>query len=176
METILETPRLLLREMTLGDLDFLARMLADPEVMRYYPKPLDREESAAWLDRQLDRYASHGYGFWLVVDRASGEPLGQTGLIPPRGIEGADETDLGYLIHRPYWRRGFATEAAAACRDYAFDVLGRPRLICLIRPENVPSQGVARKIGLTPAGHRVMLAGFEHLVFTGERAGRSGLS
>ncbi len=176
METILETPRLVLREMTFGDLDFLAGMLADPEVMRYYPRPLDRGESAVWLRRQLDRYASHGYGFWLALDRATGEPRGQAGLVPPRGIEGADETDVGYLIHRPYWRRGLATEAAAACRDHAFDVLGRPRLICLIRPENLPSQGVARKIGLAACGLRVVLAGFEHLVFSEERDGRFGLS
>ncbi len=172
MATILETSRLLLREMTFGDLDFLAEMLADPVVMRFYPTPLDREGAAGWLTRQLDRYKLHGHGFWLALDRATGEPRGQVGLIAPRGIEGADETDLGYLIHRPYWRQGLATEAAAACRDYAFDVLGRPRLICLIRPENVPSQGVARKIGLEVGSHRVELAGFEHLVFSQERTGR----
>jgi RimJ/RimL family protein N-acetyltransferase len=174
MATILETPRLLLREMTPGDLDFLAVMLADPEVMRYYPKPLDREESEGWLRRQLDRYASHGYGFWLAQSRATGEPVGQVGLTPPRGIEGADETELGYLIHRPFWRQGLASEAAAACRDHAFDVLGRPRLICCIRPENLPSQGVARKIGLTPGAQRVELAGFQHVVFSQERGGRFG--
>ncbi len=172
MVTILETPRLLLREMTLGDLDFLAGMLADPEVMRYYPALLDRAGAEEWLRRQIGRYASHGYGFWLAADRFTGAPRGQVGLIPPRGIEGADETDIGYLIHRPYWRQGFASEAAAACRDYAFDVLGRPRVICLVRPENKPSQGVARKIGLTPSALQVELAGFAHIVFTQEREGR----
>ncbi len=174
MTTILETQRLVLREMTLGDLDFIAGMLADPEVMRYYPRPLDRDGALQWVRRQLGRYDTHGYGFWLILDRGSNRPVGQAGLIPPRGIEGADETDLGYLIDRPHWRLGLATEAAAACRDHAFDVLGRPRLICLIRPENVPSQGVARKIGLAPVEHRVELAGFEHLVFSGERSGRFG--
>lgn len=173
MATILETPRLVLREMTLGDLDFVAAMLGDPEVMRYYPRCYGREESETWVRRQLDRYASHGYGFWLTLDRTTGGPVGQVGLIPPRQVEGADETDVGYLIHRPHWRRGIAAEAAAACRDYAFDVLGLPRLICLVRPENLPSQGVARKIGLAPGGPRVVLAGFEHIVFSQERSGRA---
>ena len=176
MATILETPRLVLREMTFGDLDFLAELLADPEVMRYYPKPFDRRGSEGWLRRQLDRYDSHGYGFWLALDRATGVPRGQAGLIPPRGIEGADETEIGYLVRPAFWRQGLATEAAAACRDYAFDVLGRPRVICLIRPENTPSQGVARKIGLSPGGLRVEFNGFEHLVFSQDRGGRFGLS
>jgi RimJ/RimL family protein N-acetyltransferase len=169
-KTILETPRLVLRELTVGDLDFVAAMLAHPEVMRYYPKCYSRAEAGDWLQRQLDRYASHGHGLWHVRDKATGEPIGQVGLIPPRPIIGADETEIGYLIHRPFWRLGFASEAAAACRDYAFDVLDRPRVISLIRPENLPSQGVARKIGLTPEDFRVEQAGLEHMVFSLARA------
>jgi len=172
MATILETPRLVLREMTDGDLDFVAAMLADPGVMRYYPKCYSRGEAGEWLARQLDRYAGHGYGLWLALEAASGEPVGQVGLTPPREVEGADETELGYLVHRPFWRRGFAAEAAAACRDYAFDVLGRPRVICLVRPENLPSRGVALKVGLTPDDHRVSLLGFEHMVYSEGRGGR----
>jgi ribosomal-protein-alanine N-acetyltransferase len=171
MGPVIETPRLVLREMGGGDLDFVAAMLADPGVMRYYPKCLTREESGEWVRRQLDRYAAHGIGLWLALDRATGEPVGQVGLIPPRDIPGADEVEIGYLVHRPYWRRGYASEAAAACRDYAFDALGRPRVLCLIRPENAPSQGVARKIGLTPVEVRVELVGLVHMVFAAERGG-----
>jgi RimJ/RimL family protein N-acetyltransferase len=169
MATILETPRLTLREMHQGDLDFVAAMLADREVMRFYPRPLDREESAGWVQRQRDRYAEHRFGLWLAVDRASGQPVGQVGLTPPRGLPGADDLEIGYLIHRPFWRLGYASEAAAACRDHAFDVLGRLRVICLVRPVNVPSQGVARKIRLTQSPMRVEVIGLDHLVFEGER-------
>jgi RimJ/RimL family protein N-acetyltransferase len=175
-KAILETSRLMLRELMAGDLDFVAAMLAHPEVMRYYPKCYSRAEAGDWLQRQLDRYASHGYGLWLVRDKLTGEPLGQVGLIPPRAIIGADETEIGYLIHRPFWRRGFASEGAAACRDYAFDVLDRPRVISLIRPENLPSQGVARKIGLTAEDFRIDHAGFEHMVFAMKRDARSSRS
>jgi RimJ/RimL family protein N-acetyltransferase len=146
---VLETGRLVLREMCLNDLDFVATMLADPEVMRYYPRCLARDEAEAWVRRQLDRYARHGHGLWLVLDRTTAEPVGQVGLIMQQ-VDGVEETEAGYLIHRPFWRRGLATEAAAAARDHAFGRLHRPRVISLIRPENVPSQGVARKLGMRP--------------------------
>ena len=81
MRLILETARLRLREMTPDDLDFVAAMLGDPEVMRFYPHTHDRAESAAWLDRQRRRYAEHGYGLWLTLDRRTLEPVGQVGLL-----------------------------------------------------------------------------------------------
>jgi RimJ/RimL family protein N-acetyltransferase len=166
MTTLLETPRLVLGEMDEGDLDFVAAMLADTGVMRFYPRPLDREGSRLWLDRQRDRYAAFGYGLWLVREKSTGEPVGQVGLIPPRGLPGADDTELGWLIHRPFWRRGFAAEAATACVAHAFDALGCPRVIALVRPENLPSRGVASRVGLTVSpGLRVEIAGFEHMVF-----------
>ncbi len=165
---ILETPRLMIREMSLGDLDFVATMLADPEVMRYYPKCYSREEAEAWIQRQINRYAKHGHGLWLVLDKRTGQPVGQVGLLIQH-VHGVDEKEVGYLIHRPFWRRGLATEAASGCRDYAFDVLGRQRVISLIRPENVPSQGVARKLGLEPEPERVRHSGFEHIVFSVSR-------
>ena len=105
---VLETPRLAFREMTPDDLDFVAAMLADPEVMRYYPKCLDRDESAAWIERQRDRYINHGFGLWLVLDRATGEPVGQVGPAPIE-VNGVPESPITYLIHRPFWRRGLAT-------------------------------------------------------------------
>lgn len=166
---ILETPRLALREMTRGDLDFVAAMLADPEVMRYYAKCYTRDEAAEWLDRQLGRYRDHGRGLWLVADRRTGEPVGQVGLIAPRH-EAVPHDEIGYLIHRPYWRRGFASEAAAGVRDHAFAALGRARVVALIRAENVPSQGVAARIGMgREPGLIVEQAGFAHWVFAVDR-------
>jgi RimJ/RimL family protein N-acetyltransferase len=164
MKTILETPRLVLREMTLADLDFIADLLAHPEVMRFYPKCYSRDEADAWIQRRLGQYAQHGHSLWLALDRATGEPRGQVGLIL-QTIDGVVETEIGYLIHRPFWRQGLATEAATACRDYAFHLLQRPRVISLIRPENLPSQGVARKVGLSPGPHRLH-GGFDHIVFS----------
>jgi RimJ/RimL family protein N-acetyltransferase len=170
MKHILDTPRLILREMSLADLDFVAAMLADPEVMRFYPKCYSREEAAAWVERQMGRYERHGLGLWLVSDKAPCQPVGQVGLIM-QTVRGVEEREVGYLIHRPFWWQGFATEAAAACRDYAVQVLGSQRVISLIRPENLPSQGVARKIGLRPEPGFVQHGGFEHIVFSSMAGG-----
>lgn len=167
MRTILETARLRLREMTLDDLDFLASLLGDPEVMRFFPKPLDRDESRQWIERALGRYAEHGHGHWLVLDRQTGEPLGQVGLI----LQVVDEQprhEIGYLIHRPFWRHGYAAEAALGVRKWAFEEHDQEEVISLIRPENIPSQGVARKMGMAP-NHETDWRGYRHLVFVVRR-------
>jgi len=167
MRTILETPRLRLREMSLDDLDFIAEMLADPLVMRFYPQIYSREEAAAWIERQLDRYARHGSGLWLAVDRATGEPVGQVGLLR-QIVDGVEEPEVGYLLDRRYWSRGLATEAAAAVRDWAFQTRGEPYVVSLIRPENLPSQAVALRIGMKPERDTVF-ASLRHTVFMGRR-------
>ncbi|MFN0149546.1 MAG: GNAT family N-acetyltransferase [bacterium] len=168
MGPALETPRLSLREMSMADLDFVAEMLADPEVMRFYPKPYTRDESVTWIERQLGRYSRDGHGLWLVASRETGAPVGQVGLAMQE-VDGVREPEIGYLVHRPFWRRGFASEAAKAVRDHAFGALGMPRVISLIRPVNAPSAGVARKIGMTP-GRLTTFAGLEHRVFAALRA------
>ena len=165
MKVIIETPRLVLREMTLLDLDFVAAMLAHPEVMKYWPKTYPRDEAEAWIRKSQERYANDSYGYWLAIERASGQPIGQAGLLGQE-VHGVKETGIGYIIHRPFWRQGYATEAAKACRDYAFNILGKKRIVVLIRPENSISQIIAHKLGTKPDGE-TMLAGFVHTVFVG---------
>jgi RimJ/RimL family protein N-acetyltransferase len=149
--------------MGLADLDFVASMLADPAVMRFYPKTLNRGAAEVWVRRQMRRYRDDGHGLWLVLDRESGEPVGQVGLLNQH-VDGADEAEIGYLLASSRWGRGYATEAAAAARDHAFRALGKGRVISLIRPENVPSQRVAVRIGMR-VEKRAQFAGHEHLVF-----------
>lgn len=168
MAVILETARLRMRPLEPGDLDFMAEMLADADVMRYYPRRLTRDLAAEWIDRQIDRYRTDGYGLWLAEQRDGSGPVGQVGLVR-QTISGLDECEVGYLIHRPFWRRGFATEGARACRDYAFQTLGKSRVISLIRPDNVPSQGVAKNLGMEVVG-RAPHGGVEHLVFAVSRS------
>ena len=165
---MVETARLLLREMSPDDLAFVALMLGDDEVMRFYPKALTRDESKGWLDRQLARYARDGHGLWLVEDRQTREPVGQVGLAMQE-IEGQREPEIGWLIHRPYWRRGYASEAALGVRAWAFENLEEDHVISLIRPENVPSQGVAYRIGMAPV-RRAIFHGYDHHVFRMQRS------
>ncbi|MHC5597906.1 MAG: GNAT family N-acetyltransferase [Nostoc sp.] len=144
---ILETDRLLLREMSLSDLDALLLVLGDAESMRYYPKPFDREMVEKWIDRHCRSYAQHGLGLWAMVLKATGEVIGDCGLVWQE-VEGHQELEIGYHVRRDQQMQGYATEAAYTCQDYAFNVLGRHRVISLIRPENIPSRRVAEKNGL----------------------------
>ena len=164
MSNVLSTARLDLREMHRGDLDFIASMLAHPEVLRYYPQTYSRREAKDWIGRQQERYALTGHGFWLVLEKTTGRPMGQAGLLMTE-IDGVEETALGYMLHRPFWRRGYATEAAAACLGYAFESLDRRRVICPVRPENGPSRRVALRLGMKPE-KSPLVGGYEHMIFS----------
>jgi ribosomal-protein-alanine N-acetyltransferase len=163
----LETERLLLRELEPGDVDFVAAMLDDPRVTRFYPKRYTREDAIGWIERQRTRYARDGYGLWLVLLRAEHIPVGQVGLLRQE-VNGAPLPEIGYLLAHRYWGQGIATEAAIATRDYAFDQLHFDRVVSLIRPENLPSQGVARRVGMRTVGS-TLHGGVEHLVFAVDR-------
>jgi RimJ/RimL family protein N-acetyltransferase len=167
VKTVLETARVRLRELSRADLDFVAAMLGDAEVMQYYQKPLSRDEAETWIARQTARYARHGHGLWLAEERSTGQPIGTIGLVMQH-VDGVAEAEVAYLVHRPYWKRGFAIEAALAVRDHAFGVLGKARVVSLIRPCNLPSQAVARRLGMVPVGTTTR-EGLEHLVFAVDR-------
>lgn len=163
---MIETERLSLRELVGDDLAFIAEMLGDASVMRFYPAPLTRVESVEWLHRQKARYARDGHALWLAVERASGQPVGQVGLVMQSVAELSDMPipEIGYLLHRPFWGSGFATEAALGVRSYAFDVRRYPTVISLIRPENAPSRAVALRLGMHVIAE-TSYASQRHLVF-----------
>jgi len=166
MGVYLETPRSFMREILGNDFDFLLRMMSDPEVMRYYPRPYGEKDVRDFINRMRARYRDDGFGLWMLLDRESGEPLGRVGLMR-QPVNGVDEFEISYMVHRPFWRRGFATEAALAVRAYAFTERNLPRVVSLVRPENVPSQGVAKKLGMQVTGTSQQM-GLEHHVFAVE--------
>jgi RimJ/RimL family protein N-acetyltransferase len=142
------TRRLAFRQMLGSDLDDMAALLGDPAVMRYYPRPKNRDEALAWIDWNRRLYRQEGFGLWLITLSSTGEFVGDCGLTPQE-VEGTVHLEVGYHIRADRQGHGYATEAATACRDHAREVLRADRLIAIIHPENVPSQRVAEKIGLT---------------------------
>ncbi|MCC6358406.1 MAG: GNAT family N-acetyltransferase [Phycisphaerales bacterium] len=167
MAPVLETPRLTLHRLTPDDLDFMAALLGDPAVMGFWPEPFTREDAAAWIATAEGDYARHGVGYWLARLRATGEPIGQAGVLMRKVFETL-EPSVGYIFAKRAWGQGLASEAATACFRYGLDVLGAPRVLCMIRPENVPSLRVAARLRLMPVAHTVY-ADLAHLVFICDR-------
>jgi [ribosomal protein S5]-alanine N-acetyltransferase len=144
---ILETERLLLREFVPEDVGLLSAVLSDPETMRYYPAPLDRTGVAEWIERNRRRYRETGHGLWALVLKSSGEVIGDCGLTR-QTVDEIQEIELGYHLRRDLWGKGYASEAACACRDYGFAHLKVDQLISLVRIGNLPSRRVAEKVGM----------------------------
>ena len=149
MKIILESPRLLFWELTLLDYDDLCEILQDEETMYAYEHAFSDAEVQAWLDNQLRRYEEHGFGLWAMVDRNTGAFIGQMGLTLQQ-TDVAQELEIGYLLKRKHWKKGYAMEGAQACRDYAFDVLGADRVVSIIRENNAASIRVAERNGMVP--------------------------
>ncbi|HEY6304001.1 MAG TPA: GNAT family N-acetyltransferase [Terriglobales bacterium] len=175
--TILQTPRLLLREFTPQDADALALVISDPETMRYYPAPYDRAGVEQWIERNRLRYQTDGVGLWGVelikTDDSEGHDsevhkiIGDCGITRQQ-VEGEYLYEIGYHLRRDFWGQGLATEAAIACRDWAFEHLKTDRLISLIRPENLPSRRVAERNGMT-VWKQVNWRGLTHCVYSIKR-------
>ncbi len=164
---ILETHRLVLREFLPEDSDALARILSDPETMRYYPAPCDRAGVEQWIARNRERYKNDGVGLWAMLLKSTGELMGDCG-ITCQEVEGEYLYEIGYHLRRDFWGQGLATEVARACRDWGFEHLKADRLISLIRPENLPSRCVAERNGMT-VWKEIHWRGLPHIVYSIEK-------
>ena len=111
------TRRLRFREMSMADLDDMANLLGDPQVMEYYPHPKDRGEAAEWIEWNMRNYAEYGHGLWIIETR-QGDFIGDCGLTWQK-VNGTPQLEVGYHVKTAAQRLGYATEAAIACRDYA---------------------------------------------------------
>ena len=151
---LLETARLRLRLMQPGDVDALLCIFADPNVMAaFQTPPFDRTQMTQWVQRNLEHQIAHDYGLFSVILKADSLLIGDCGL-EVIDVDGTQMAELGYDFRSDYWNQGYATEAAQAVRDYAFEQLQIPRLISLIRVGNTPSRRVAEKIGMRCIGER----------------------
>jgi len=146
---ILETKRLRLRHMIPEDLEALFTLYRDTEMRRYFPEGtlsyVETEEELMWY---LHGHPKHPQlGLWATIFKETGQFIGRCGLLPWT-INGVFEIEIAYMIDKRFWGQGLGTEAARGIRDYAFEQLGLPRLVCLIDEENIASIKVAEKIGM----------------------------
>jgi len=147
MKKILETERLFLREMTMGDFDALYAVLSDPEIMQHYPYTFDEERVRSWIERNMKRYTDDGFGLWAVCLKDTGEMIGDCGLTL-QNIDGQILPEIGYHIRRDQQRKGYAKEAAMAVRDWAFGNTEYPALYSYCKYTNVGSFKTAESIGM----------------------------
>ncbi len=149
-DIILETERLVLRQLTQDDYPALCRILKDKDVMYAYEGAFNDQEVQNWLDKQLSRYAEYGFGLWAVRLKSSDLMIGQCGLTM-RDYKERQVLEIGYLFQKDYWHKGYASEAAIACKEYAFREMDAEEVYSIIRDTNLASQKVAERNGM----HRV---------------------
>ena len=148
IKMILETDRLILREYVEEDFDALFEILSDTETMQHYPAPFDENKTRNWINWNLDNYKKYGFGLWAVVLKETGEFIGDCG-ITLQNIDGEQLPEIGYHIHKDYWRKGYAREAASAVRDWAFANTAFDTLYSYMKYTNVASYSTAASIGMT---------------------------
>ena len=144
----LTTARLVLRGFTEDDVDPLHRILSDADVLRYFPdpNPPPRERVQKIIAHQLQHWEQHGNGWWALEPRSNKGLIGWSGL---QFISETAEVEVGYLLGKPFWGQGLATEAAQASVRYGFEQLGLETIVAIVHPQNIASQRVAEKLGLS---------------------------
>jgi ribosomal-protein-alanine N-acetyltransferase len=145
---VLKTPRLILRKFVRDDLDALASIFADPQVMYFSANGVrTKAETETWIENTISSYQTEGFGLYAAIEREHLQLIGFCGLLV-WSIDGLREIEIGYRFTPSYWGKGLATEAAIAVRDYGFEKLEFSSLITIIQPDNIRSVRVAEKLGM----------------------------
>jgi ribosomal-protein-alanine N-acetyltransferase len=143
----IETSRLLFRKFAPGDLNDLAAIRYDPDVMKYIGsgRPESIAEVQVVLDKLIAHWDEHGFGRWALIDKRTGSLIGWGGL---SGLENTGDMEIGYGLGKAHWGKGLATEAATALLKYGFEQLGLDRIVAVTWPGNIASQRVLAKLGM----------------------------
>jgi len=147
MAIVFETKRLLARELTLKDAEFLYPILSDAETMRFYPSPYNMEGVQRWIYRSLESYKKNSFGLWAIILKESNQFIGQCG-ISLQNIDGKIVPEIGYHIHKDFWNKGYATEAALGSLNYGFKTLKLGKIYIHTSINNIPAQRIAEKLGM----------------------------
>ena len=169
----LATDRLILRQWREEDLPTFASLNADPEVMKYFPKPLGREESDKMAQQCQRLISARGWGVWAAELKSSSEFIGFIGLHEPIStLPFSPCIEVAWRLHRPFWGNGYATEAGREALRFAFETLDKKEILSFTTLSNAPSRAVMERLGLTntqqnfehpelPAGHTLA----EHVLY-----------
>lgn len=171
----IETKRLTLRPFREADTTALFELSQDPDVMRWVGDRRAPTRQEAWraVASWLGHWDLRGYGQWAIEERASSRFIGRAGIINPAEWPGPE---VGYLLGKPWWGHGFATEAAGAAMDWGFGQIGFADLLSLIDPANQPSIAVATRLGeslrgeFDLSGDTVLIYGISRTDWEGRRA------
>lgn len=164
----LKTERLILRYITQNDFEALKSILQDKEVMYAWEYEFTDMDVQAWIDKNLQMYAKHNLGYFLLSEKVSNTVIGQAALMPDI-IEGTQYHEIGYILKKEFWHKGYAREAASALKEYAFHVLQMKEVIFEIRPQNLPSRKVAESLHAKVCGEFIKnVRGIKmpHLIYT----------
>ncbi|HEX8920448.1 MAG TPA: GNAT family N-acetyltransferase [Pyrinomonadaceae bacterium] len=144
----IETARLRLRAFTPLDLDELFQVFGDAEVMKYISggKPRSREETLTGLLSTIEGWQRRGFGLWAVTIKETAKLIGYCGLI---FLDDTPEVEIAYGLAQSHWGKGYATEAALASLRFGFEELKLERIVAVVNPDNLPSQRVLEKLGMT---------------------------
>ena len=146
----LETERLVIREWRDEDREPYSTFVGDPDVRRYYPDVLNREESDRLVARYDEYYRRDGFGFLAVERKSDGTLIGDVGLCPvAMPVRGNPPVEIGWLLGKAHWGQGYAPEAARAWLNYAFTVLDFPEVVAWTSVTNLASQRVMQKLGMS---------------------------
>ncbi|WP_290776437.1 GNAT family N-acetyltransferase [Anaerofustis sp.] len=144
---ILETSRLILREICPNDYSAISMILQDSEVMYAWEHAFSNTEVIEWIEENIKRYDRDGYGYWAVIEKESNDLIGLCGLMVER-VDYEVYTGIGYIFKKDIWGKGYAFESALGCMDYAFKVLNLTEVTAQIRTENISSIKTAEKLGM----------------------------
>jgi RimJ/RimL family protein N-acetyltransferase len=165
--------RLRLREFRDDDLDLLAAMVGDDEQMTFYPRPKTRDQAAAWIRLNTDLYATRGFGTWLIEALPRGRFAGYCG-IRPLELDEVSEIEIGWHVHKHFWKQGVATEAAALVCNAAATRFGLARLVALVHPDHTASRRVAENVGMRRERMTVLEDDYPAIVYATELRPRQG--
>lgn len=152
---VCESERVFLRPYTQADFAALHRILSDKKTMYAWGNGFSKKESQEWLEKQLAHYQQCGFGIWAIVEKQSGKIIGNAGLNHTEiSLKGKTQevVEIGYLLHRDFWGKGYGSEAARICAKYGFETLGLEEVYCLIKEDNLSSLKVAKKLSMQKVG------------------------